>query len=137
MKSKQHSVYSIRHKNLKFLCVCLLCTVYCVLCTVYCFAEEPPTFITSDSLEHEKSTSMYTAKGSVLVEQGETIMMANEMKYDEKTANIFPEGNVVYDSPDILLKAEKAEFNLNTKKALFITQRFFQNTKSTTFREAR
>ena len=125
MKSKQHSVYSIRHKNLKFLCVCLLCTVYCVLCTVYCFAEEPPTFITSDSLEHEKSTSMYTAKGSVLVEQGETIMMANEMKYDEKTANIFPEGNVVYDSPDILLKAEKAEFNLNTKKGTFYNAEIF------------
>ena len=62
----------------------LLFTVHCSLFTVSCFAEEPQTFITSDSLKHEKSTSMYTAKGSVLVEQGETIMIANEMQYDEK-----------------------------------------------------
>ncbi|MEK7712862.1 MAG: LptA/OstA family protein, partial [Nitrospirota bacterium] len=100
-------------------------TALILLSTVYCFAEEPPTFITSDSLEQEKNTSMYTARGSVLVEQGETIMMANEMKYDEKTANIFPEGNVVYDSPDILLKAEKAEFNLNTKKGTFYNAEIF------------
>jgi LPS-assembly protein len=62
---------------------------------------------------------MYTARGSVLVEQGETIMMADEMKYDEKTSNVFPEGNVIYDTPDIILRAEKAEFNLNTKKGTF------------------
>ncbi|MDP2279376.1 MAG: putative LPS assembly protein LptD, partial [Nitrospirota bacterium] len=63
--------------------------------------------------------------GSVLVEQGETIMMANEMKYDEKTSNIFAEGNVVSDNPDIILKAEKAEFNLNTKKGTFYNAEIF------------
>ena len=125
MKSKEHTVYSIRHKNLKFLCVYLLFTVYCLMPNAYCFAEEPPTFITSDSLKYEKSTSMYTAIGSVLVEQGETTMKANEMKYDEKTSNIFPEGNVVYDSSDLLLKAEKAEFNLNTKKGTFYNAEIF------------
>lgn len=102
-----------------------LLTIHCSLFTVSCFAEEPPTFITSDSLEQEKNTSMYTAKGSVLVEQGETIMVANEMKYDEKTANIFAEGNVVYDTPDMVLKAEKVEFNLNTKKGTFYNAEIF------------
>lgn len=102
-----------------------LFTVNCLLSAVYCFAEEPPTFITSDSLRHEKSTSMYTAKGSVLVEQGETIMIADEMKYDEKTSNVFPEGNVILDTPDIILKAEKAEFNLNTKKGTFYNAEIF------------
>lgn len=125
MKSKQHTANSIRHKNLKFLCACLLFTAYCLLSAVYCFAEEPPTFITSDSLKHEKSTSMYTAKGSVLVEQGETIMVADEMKYDEKTSNVFPEGNVIFDTSDIILKAEKAEFNLNTKKGTFYNAEIF------------
>ena len=112
-------------------------TALILLSAVYCFAEEPQTFITSDSLEHEKSTSMYTARGSVLVEQGETIMMANEMKYDEKTSNIFAEGNVVSDNPDIILKAEKAEFNLYTKKALSIMQRFSQNMGSSASRAKR
>jgi len=68
---------------------------------------------------------MYTARGSVLVEQGETIMMANEMKYDEKTSNIFAEGNVIYDTPDMVLKAEKAEFNLDTKKGTFYNAEIF------------
>lgn len=108
-----------------FLFFLLLLTVHCSLFTDSCFAEEPPTFITSDSLKHEKSTSMYTARGSVLVEQGETIMMADEMQYDEKTSNVFPEGNVVYDTPDMVLKAEKAEFNLNTKKGTFYNAEIF------------
>ncbi|MDP1758690.1 MAG: putative LPS assembly protein LptD, partial [Thermodesulfovibrionales bacterium] len=107
-----------------------LFTVNCLLSAVYCFAEEPPTFITSDSLKHEKSTSMYTARGSVLVEQGETIMIANEMKYDEKTSNVFPEGNVIFDTPDIILKAEKAEFNLNTKKGTFYNAEIFSKKES-------
>ncbi len=107
------------------LSIFLLFTVHYSLFTVSCFAEEPPTFITSDSLKHEKSTSMYTARGSVLVEQGETIMMANEMKYDEKTSNIFAEGNVIYDTPDMVLKAEKAEFNLDTKKGTFYNAEIF------------
>ncbi|MCX5717215.1 MAG: LPS assembly protein LptD [Nitrospirae bacterium] len=102
-----------------------LFTVHCSLSTVSCFAEEPPIFITSDSLKHEKSTSMYTARGSVLVEQGETIMMADEMRYDEKTSDVFAEGNVVYDTTDIVLQAEKAEFNLNTKKGTFYNAEIF------------
>ncbi|RJQ39998.1 MAG: LPS-assembly protein LptD [Nitrospiraceae bacterium] len=125
MKSKENAANSIRHMNLKSLCACMLFTVCCLLSAVYCFAEEPPAFITSDSLKYEKSTSIYTAKGSVLVEQGEAIMMADEMKYDEKTSNVFPEGNVVYDTPDMVLKAEKAEFNLNTKKGTFYNAEIF------------
>jgi len=118
-----YHVSCIMHRS--FLFFLLLFTVYCLLSAVYCFAEEPPTFITSDSLEHEKDTSMYTARGSVLVEQGETIIMADEMKYDEKTFNVFAEGDVVSDNPDMFLKAKKAEFNLRTKKGTFYNAEIF------------
>ena len=42
-----------------------------------------------------------------------------------KTSNVFPEGNVIFDTPDIILKAEKAEFNLNTKKGTFYNAEIF------------
>lgn len=103
----------------------LLFIVHCLLFTVDCFAEDPPAFITSESLEHDKNTSIYTARGSVFVEQGETIIMADEMKYDEKTSKVLAKGNVVYDNPDIVLKAEKAEFNLDTKKGTFYNAEIF------------
>jgi len=96
-----------------------------LLFTVNSFAEEPPAFITAESLEHDKKTSMYTARGSVFVEQGETIIIADEMKYNEKTSKVFAKGNVVYDNPDITLRAEKAEFNLDTKKGTFYNAEIF------------
>ena len=71
---------------------------------------------------------MYTARGSVLVEQGETIMMANEMKYDEKTSKYFPEGNVVYDSLIYCLK-QKRQNSILIQKGTFYNAEIFQNTK--------
>jgi len=103
----------------------LFCCAAALLFAVDCFAEEPPAFITSDSLKHDKNTSTYTAKGSVFVQQGETIIMADEMIYHEKTSDVFAEGNVVYDNPDIVLRSEKAKFNLETKKGTFYNAEIF------------
>ena len=89
------------------------------------FAEEPPTIITSDTLEHEKKISTYTAKGSVKVTQDKTKMEAKEMIYDENSSYLFAEGDVRYETPDITLKAEKAVYNLNTKKGIFFNAEIF------------
>ncbi|MFA4829824.1 MAG: LPS assembly protein LptD [Thermodesulfovibrionales bacterium] len=102
-----------------------LCAVFLLLFTCAAFAGEPPTIITSDTLEHDRETSIYTAKGSVKVVQGGTTIEALEMKYDEKTSNVFPEGDVRYDDQKISVKAERAEYNLDTKTGTFYNAEIF------------
>ena len=102
-----------------------LCAVFFLLFTCAVFAGEPPTIITSDTLEHDRETSIYTAKGSVKVVQGGTTIEALEMKYDEKTSNVFPEGDVRYDDQKISVKAERAEYNLDTRTGTFYKAEIF------------
>ena len=59
------------------------------------------------------------------VQQGDTTIEAVEMRYNEKTSDVFAEGNVKYDDPDISLKAEKAEYNFDTKKGMFYSAEIF------------
>ncbi len=96
-----------------------------LLSAAYCFAEEPKTHITADSVQYEKETAVYTAVGSVKVEQDKAMIEANEMKYHEKTSDLFADGDVKYDDQDIYLKAEKAVYNLNTKTGTFYNAEIF------------
>ncbi|MBI4685440.1 MAG: LPS-assembly protein LptD [Nitrospirae bacterium] len=105
-----------------------LLTVYFSLFTLHCYAEEPPAVITSDSLEYDGKTSIYTAIGSVKVEQGNATINSKKMRYNEKTATVFAEGDVVYDTSDISLKAETAEYNLDTKQGIFYNSEIFSKT---------
>lgn len=102
-----------------------LCAVFLLFFTYNVFAGEAPTIVTSDTLEHDKETSIYTAKGSVKVVQGGTTIEALEMKYDEKTSDVFPEGDVKYDDQKVSVRAEKAEYNLDTKTGTFYNAEIF------------
>ncbi|TAL25970.1 MAG: LPS-assembly protein LptD, partial [Nitrospirae bacterium] len=102
-----------------------LCTLHFTPCTHNAFAGETGTVITSDTLEHEKETSMYTARGSVKVLQEGTTIEAVEMKYDEKTSKVFAEGDVRYDDQKIYVKAERAEYNLDAKTGTFYNAEIF------------
>ncbi|MCE5193929.1 MAG: hypothetical protein LLF28_00480 [Nitrospiraceae bacterium] len=86
--------------------------------------------ITSDSLEYDKETGFYHAKGSVKITQENITVQANEIKYDEKESMIYAEGNVSYETPEIRLKAEKAEVNMDTKKGVFYNAEFFSKKDS-------
>jgi len=96
-----------------------------LLFTATCFAEELPTTIISDSLDYDKETSTYIAKGSVKVQQGVVTIEAIEMKYNEKTSDVFAEGDVRYDTPDVFIKAERAEYNMNAKTGKFYNAEVF------------
>jgi LPS-assembly protein len=104
---------------------CLLPTAYCLLLTAYCYAEEPPVSITSDYLEHESKKSIYTAKGSVIVQQDGTTIKAMEMRYEDKTDNVFADGDVRYEDDNISIKAEQAEYNLRSKTGIFYNAEVF------------
>lgn len=94
------------------------------------FAEETATVITSDTLEHDKEASIYTAKGSVKVLREGATIEALEMKYDEKTSKVFAEGDVRYDDPKISVKAERAEYNLDAKTGTFYNAEIFSKRDS-------
>lgn len=100
-------------------------SVFFSLSLSYCYAEEPKTIINADSLEYDKNTSEYVAKGSVVVQQDKTTIKAAQMRYNDKTSLVIAEIDVVYDTPDIILKAEKAEFNIKTKTGTFYKAEIF------------
>lgn len=131
VESLKLRVKSLQKSALHIVCFILKVVLFTLLTfnfslfTRTAFAEEPPTIITSDTLEHEKKISTYTAKGSVKVTQDKTTMEAKEMIYDEDSSYLFAEGDVRYETPDITLKAEKAVYNLNTKKGTFFNAEIF------------
>lgn len=89
------------------------------------YAEESKIAITSDYLEYDKKKALYTAKGSVKVEQNEATIEAAEMRYEEETSLVFAEGDVKYDDKSISLKAEKAKYNIKTKTGIFYNAEIF------------
>lgn len=97
----------------------MLIVVSCFLLPYVCRADELPMAIEADTLEYDKNTGIYTAKGSVKIEQGDITIKADEITYNEKTADSFLNGNVKYDNPNINLTAGKAEYNVKTKQGRF------------------
>lgn len=110
---------------MKVFCFILFFFVSCQLLAIRSYAEESKTAITSDSLEYDKNKALYTARGSVKVEQNEATIEAAEMRYEENTSLVFAEGDVKYDDPSISLKAEKAKYNIETKTGTFYNAEIF------------
>ncbi|MCL5023724.1 MAG: LPS assembly protein LptD [Nitrospirae bacterium] len=81
------------------------------------FAPRPGegTTITSDSLEYDAGTFTYTAKGHAVVKRGPATVEADEMSYNEETSELTAEGSVVYDDPDVIIRAKRADLDLELK----------------------
>ncbi len=97
----------------------LLIFIVCCFLPYICHADEPSMAIEAETLEYDKNTGIYTAKGSVKVVQGDLTIDADEITYDEKSAEAFLNGNVKYDNPNITLTAGRAEYNVKTKQGKF------------------
>ena len=103
------------HKHMRVL-ILLLSILFCLLCSVLyaphpCFAEEKTT-IQADALEYAEKTFTYTAKGHVKIEKGAARVEADEMTYNEQTSEVVAEGSVTYEDPAVVIKAKRAELNL-------------------------
>lgn len=94
--------------------IILLFTLYSSHFTIRCFAEEQ-TVITSETLEYNKETSTYTAKGNVKVQRADIVIEADEMRYNEQTSETVAAGNVKYHDKEVSMKANRAELNLEAK----------------------
>ncbi|MBI4690764.1 MAG: LPS-assembly protein LptD [Nitrospirae bacterium] len=121
---KKHASCIMHHASLTYRLIYilffLLFTIHCSLFTVHCFAaEKPGTTITSDSIEHERAESIYTAKGSVKIRQESTTIEAAEVKYYENISDIFATGDVRYNDAEVSLRSERAEYNLDKKTGVF------------------
>jgi len=111
--SKQLSVNSKKIKWIIFLV--FLFPVYHLLSTVhYCLAEEKTT-ITSDSLEYNRETFTYNAKGNVKVQKADAVVEADEMIYNEQSDELVAKGNIRYRDPEVSFTASRADLNLEKK----------------------
>lgn len=109
--------YPFKKPGYQLIIFILLFTVYCLLSTKYCFAEEQ-TIITSDSLEYEKETSTYIAKGNVRIQRSDTVIEADVMRYNEQTSEIIAVGAVRYNDTASSITANRAELNLEKKTGI-------------------
>ncbi len=86
-----------------------------MLCFVAPCIVDAKVTIESDTLDYEKETSTYTAKGKVTIRKENTTLNADEMTYYEESSVAVAEGNVVYDDPLVNIRAKRAELNLELK----------------------
>lgn len=80
----------------------------------FSYAEEV-TRLDSDALEYEAATSTITARGHVTIVRGLTKIEADEARYYEKTSDVVATGNILYEDPAVIIKARKAELNIDKK----------------------
>lgn len=104
--------------------VFLVFAVHCSLFTIHCLAGENIT-IQSDTLEYKNKISTYTAKGNVRVLKDLTRIDADEIRFNEKTSDVSAEGNVVYEDADAVIKAKRAELNLESKTGMIYEAEVF------------
>ena len=100
----------------------VLLSAYYLLLTSYCCADEKigdgKTVITSETLEYDQGSTVYTAKGKAKVQRTEAVIEADEIRYNEKTSDTTALGNVRYQDPDVMIRASKADLNLETKTGI-------------------
>jgi len=94
--------------------IVFLFTLYASPFSVACLAEETTT-ITADSLEYERESSIYTAKGNVKITQGTVSVEADQIIYHENSSFVHAEGNLVYEDALVHIRAEGADLNLDSK----------------------
>jgi LPS-assembly protein len=117
--SKQVSANSKKNKRTIFISAfCFLLSAFCCMFSAsFCFAEEK-TNIVSESLEYNKETSTYIAKGKVQIQRADEHIEADEMTYNDLTSETVATGNVKYTEKDASFTASKAELNLDDKTGI-------------------
>lgn len=71
--------------------------------------------ITADSIEYIPAEDRYIGTGSVVVKSRAMTLKADMIDVNRKTQEAEAVGNVYYEDEDAIIKAERAEFNLQTK----------------------
>jgi len=76
------------------------------------FAEVPPTKITADTLEY--TGGIYTAKGNVVINQGNRILKSSEVTLDKNSGELRASGNVELEDGDNHLSSNNLLINIRT-----------------------
>jgi LPS-assembly protein len=92
----------------------ILFALNALVLTQTCYADNR-TIITSETLEYQRETETYIAKGKVKVQKADTVVEADELTYNENTSDVTASGNVKYSDGEVLITASRAELNLNAK----------------------
>ena len=76
------------------------------------FAEVPPTKIKADTLEY--TGGIYTAKGNVVINQGNRILKSSEVTLDKNSGELRASGNVELEDGDNHLSSNNLLINIRT-----------------------
>jgi len=71
--------------------------------------------ISADHLEHLGETDTYIVRGSVKIVYGDAVLNADEASLNNTTRDATAKGNVLYEDPEVIIRAERAELNLETR----------------------
>jgi lipopolysaccharide assembly outer membrane protein LptD (OstA) len=75
---------------------------------------DEPAKITADGVEFDKDLNVFTARGNVRIEQGDTVMTADWVALNNVTRHGIASGNVVVTDAEDILYADFLQFNLDT-----------------------
>ena len=93
------------------------------------FAQETrkkiPVTVTADKLDYDRTNDVYVAKGNVKVEQQDLKIEADDFILNNKTGEAKASGNVHLQGKNDVLKAEKLDFNINTRAGIIYNGELF------------
>jgi LPS-assembly protein len=96
-----------------------------LLLSPLCVSAEGPVTLTADRMEYLSQSNTYIAKGSVLIQFEDTRVSADEMRLDGNTSDALITGNVVYEDPDAVMKADRIDLNLETRRGTIYNSYIF------------
>jgi len=74
--------------------------------------------ISAHSLEYDKASNVYTAKGAVELQEGTRRLTADKVVYNMNTADVEASGSVMYQDGEDFIKCERLTLYLETKTGI-------------------
>jgi len=107
----------------------LLFTIYCLLFTTSVYAQETVE-ISAKHLEYLGETDTYIARGSVRIIYKDASLLADEIHLNNTTRDATATGNVLYEDAETIIKADKMELNLETKRGTLYQAYIFYKSRN-------
>lgn len=89
------------------------------------FQTTGPVDIEAQSVEHDRETNIFTARGNVELTEIGRSLKADYMTYNDNTKDVYAEGNVIYQDMGDRVECDVMRLNLETKKGTLENGRIF------------
>jgi LPS-assembly protein len=92
--------------------------------------SDEPIHLQSDRLEYFKETDVYSAEGSVVVQQGPLRVEADSLRLDNANGKMVAAGHVHFNDGENKLDADEMELDINTKLGVLYDGKLFVKSDS-------